>query len=357
MYQRRTRLSAVLAAAMMYCVTSAYADTFILRIGSGHPSAPTVYVSEIEKFFVPEVVKRVKARTGHTVQFTEAYGGSIAKATETLTAVESGLLDIGGFCACFESSRLPLNNFPYWVPFGPGSAALAQRATRKVYDEFPQLTESLEKKYGQRLLGLGGWDNYHLGTTFTWEKLSDLKGHKIGAAGPNLPWLEGSGAVGVSTTLPEVYNSLKSGVFEGIIMFPSAYLGFKFHEPAPNFKLAGLGAVVVNLLTVNIRTFNRLPKEIQTILVEVGREYELRQGATLDASNKAGLEKLAAAGARITEVSADARRAWAQGLKDWPNKVAKNNDKSGAPGSDVLKSYLRHLKEEGWAGPIEIAVQ
>ncbi len=357
MLLRTACLSTTLATVTMFCATLASADTFTLRIGSGHPSAPTVFVGQIEKFFVPEVVKRVKARTGHTVQFIEAYGGSVAKPAETLVAVESGLLDIGAFCVCFEASRLPLNNFPYWVPFGPPSGIVALRAARKVYDEFPQLTEGLEKKHGQRVLGIGGLDNYNLGTTFAWDKLTDLKGHKIAAAGPNLPWLQGSGAVGVSTTLPEVYNSLKTGVFEGIIMYPSGYFGSKFYEPAPHYKLAGLGAVAVYPMTMNIRSFNRLPKEVQAILVEVGREYETRQGPEMDASNKAGLEKMAAAGTKITEVSADARRAWAQGLKDWPNKMAKDTDKLGLPGSKVLEAYLRHLKEEGWAGPIDYAVQ
>ncbi len=349
----RTALTAILA----LTAASASADTFNLRIGSGHPSAPTIYVNQIEKFFVPEVVKRVKERTSHTITFTEAYGGSVAKVAETLTAVESGLLDIGAYCVCFELSRLPVHNFPFWVPFGPSSAAAAQRATRKVYDEFPQLSEVLEKKHAQRLLGLGGVDNYHLGTTFAWDKLSDLKGRKVGAAGINLPWLQGSGAVGVSTTLPEVYNSLKSGVFDGIIMFPSSYLGFKLQEPAPHYKLAGFGAVMVYVMTINNRTFNRLPKEVQAILVEVGREYENRQGGLLDEGNKAGLEKLAASGAKITEISADARRAWAEGMKDWPNKMAKDADKTGGAGSSVLKAYLRHLNAEGWNGPVAYAVQ
>ena len=114
---------------------------------------------------------------------------------------------------------------------------------------------------------------------------------------------------------------------------------------------------MVTAMTMNNRSFNRLPKEVQAILVEVGREYEVRQGAALDASNKAGMEKLAAAGAKISEVSADARRAWAEGIKDWPNKMAKDTDKLGLPGSNVLKAYLRHLKAEDWTGPIDFAVQ
>lgn len=350
-------LLAVITTGALLAAPASQADTYNLRIGSGHPSGPSVYVREVEKFFVPEVSKRVKERTGHTVTFTQAYGGTIAKPHETLAAVQNGLLDIGAFCYCFEVSRMFVNNFPYWVPFGPTSAVMAAKATRKVYDEFPQLSQTLDQKYGQKLLGLGGWDNYHLGTTFAWDKLSDLKGKKIGAAGPNLPWLEGSGAVGVSTTLPEAYNAMKSGIYDGIIMFPSAYAGFKFYEPATHFKLVGFGAVSVNAITINLRTWNKLPKEVQAIFAEVGREYEVREAQALDDSNAAGLEQLRKAGTKITEVSPEARRDWAEGLKGWPNKMAKEADKGGMPGSAIMKAYLRHLKEAGWKPTVDYVIQ
>lgn len=350
-------LLAVMTAVALLAATTPRAETYNLRIGSGHPSAPSAYVRVVENFFVPEVSKRVKERTGHIVTFTEAYGGTIAKVNETVAAVQSGLLDVGAFCFCFESSRLFVNNFPYWVPFGPASAVVTGKATRKIYDEFPQLTQVLEQKYGQKLLGLSGWDNYHLGTTFTWDKITDMKGRKIGAAGPNLPWLQGSGAVGVSTTLPEVYNALKSGIYDGLILFPSSYAGFKFYEPAPNYKLVDFGAVMVNGLTINMRTWNKLPKEVQAIIAEVGREYENRIMIELDKSNAAGLKVLKEKGAKITQISPEARHSWAEGLKDWPNKMAKDADKAGVPGSAIMKAYLRHLKEAGWKPTVDYVIQ
>jgi C4-dicarboxylate-binding protein DctP len=354
----RRLFTAVAAAGMMLMGihSDVQAETFNLRIGSAFASAPTVYVNEAEKYFVPEVVRRVKEKTGHTITFTEAYGGSVAKANETLAAVENGLLDIGLYCVCFELSRMSLNNFPFWVPFGPESAEVAIRAARKVYDEHPALTAPM-KRHNQVLLGLAGFDNYHIGSTFSWEKLSDLKGRKIGAAGPNLPWLQGSGAVGVSTTLPEAYNALKSGIFEGFIMFPSAYNGYKFYEPAPHYKQISLGAVGVMVMTINSRSLARLPQDVQKIIAEVGRDYEVRVGKALDQSNAAGLERLKAAGAQVSQIAPAARREWAEGLKDWPAKAAKDIDRRGMPGLAVLKSYVAALKAEGWVPPVEYPLQ
>ena len=156
----------------------------------------------------------------------------------------------------------------------------------------PWLTETFPNEYGQELLGLHGWDNYHLGTTDPWETVDDLKGVKIGGAGPNLPWLEFAGAVPVQSTLPDGYLSLQTGVYNGWLMFPSAYLGFKFHEPAPYYTLIGFGAVGVNALTMNSRSLERLPEDVQAIIREVGMAYEAQAGASLNGRQVSGLEGL-----------------------------------------------------------------
>ncbi len=49
-------------------------------------------------------------------------------------------------------------------------------------------------------------------------------------------------------------------------MFPSAYLGFKFYEPSPNYTLIGFGAMGVNALTMNKRKFDSLPPDVQQII-------------------------------------------------------------------------------------------
>ena len=53
-----------------------------LTIGAGHPSTSMPYVRAAEEFFVPEVAKRVEENTDYTIEWTKAYGGSIAKLAE-----------------------------------------------------------------------------------------------------------------------------------------------------------------------------------------------------------------------------------------------------------------------------------
>lgn len=163
-------------------------------------------------------------------------------------------------------------------------------AVRATYDAVPWLTEQFQSEYSQVLLGLHCWDNYHLGTTDPWDTVDDLKGVKIGGAGPNLPWLEFTGAVPIQSTLPMGDLSLQTGVYHGWLMFASAYLGFKFYEPAPNYTLIGFGAMGVNALTMNKRKFDSLPLDPQKIMLDVGRAYEDQAGASLNGRQKAGLD-------------------------------------------------------------------
>ena len=57
--------------AMTLLAVPAVAETFTLRIGAGHPSGPSAYVTDTERFFVPEVTRRVAAETEHEVVFIE----------------------------------------------------------------------------------------------------------------------------------------------------------------------------------------------------------------------------------------------------------------------------------------------
>lgn len=331
--------------------TAASADNITLRIGSGHPNGPTVYVSDVADFFVPEVVRRVAEETEHTVEFVEGYGGAIAGVAETLESVQNGILDIGAYCICFEPAKLFLHNFPYYAPFGPQDSAQQMSATRAVYDQVPWLTEQFTAEYDQVLLGLHGWDNYHLGTTNLWETVEDLQGVKIGGAGPNLPWLEFAGAVPVQSTLPEGYLSLQTGVYDGWLMFPSAYLGFRYYEPSPFYTLIGFGAMGVNALTMNQRSFDRLPDDVRQIIIEVGQAYEAQAGESLNARQASGLAGLAEAGAIINEIAPEVRSGWAESLATFPGLQAAEADGRGMPGTEVMQAYLEAVDATGYEWP------
>ena len=355
----RSRAVMLTAAALTALpATSPRAEQFTLRVGSGHPAGATVYVTVLRDYLVPELRRRVAEETDHELRIIEGYGGSIASVAETLEAVQIGILDIGAYCTCFEPAKLFLHNFQYFVPFGPQDAQLAMRVARQVYDAYPWLTEHVEENYRQTVIAINGWDNYHLGSSVPWESVEDLRGVKVAGAGPNLPWLEFAGVIPVQSTLPDGYMSLQTGVYSGWVMFPSAYAAYKFHEPAPYYTMIGFGAMGgAVLVAMNTRSLERLPPEVQRIVAEVGRSYEAEAARVLDERQIAGLEVLQASGAEIRELPAGERVEWAQSLLDFPDRMAKDADSRGMPGSEVIAAYIETVTQSGYDWPVRYVIE
>lgn len=335
----------------------AAAGRLILRVGTGHPAGPSVYATVMQKMLVPEIRRRVAAETPYELEVVEGYGGAIAKVAETLEAVQTGILDIGGYCVCFEPAKTFLHNFAYFVPFGPSNAEEAVAIARAVYDRHPWLAAQFSEKWGQELLALNGWDNYHLGTVDPWDRVDDLRGVKIGGAGPNLPWLSYVGAIPVQSSLPDGYMAMQTGVYSGWLMFPSAYFAYKFHEPAPYYTLIDFGAMGgAVVITANARTMRRLPPEVARIIREVAREYERVAARALYERQVKGLELLKKAGAHVRSLPEAVRARWAEALRDFPERMAEDANSRGMPGSEVIADYIAVARAHGHHWPVDYVI-
>ncbi len=336
---------------------SASAATINIRIASGHP--PTVvYAGLMKSFFQPELKKAVESGTEHKINFIEGYSGSIVKVFDTLEGVQNGVVDIGGFCYCFEASKLPMHAFQIMLPFGTMDPVQSVAAAADIYRQFP----SLEKRFhdfNQTLIAIIGDGGYNLGTQFPWKTLDDLKGRKILGAGLNLNWMKqaGIGIVPVTDGLPGWYQKLKTGVAEGGIMFPSAWgKTFGLWEVGKYYTTIGFGSITWHGLTVNNRFWNRLPAEVKPIIQEVADRFETKTGT----ANKAGYDKDMAwlrENITVTDLPADVRLAWAKGLAHWPQAHADALEKKGFPAKKILNAYLDAAEKQGYVWPVRYVIE
>ena len=186
-------------------------------------------------------------------------------------------------------------------------------------------------------------DDYLLMTNFPVSSLADLEGKKIGAPGAALNWLKGTGAVGVSGNLTTYYNEIKTGVFDGVIVFASAALPGKLFEVAPYITRAGLGAQYAGSICANADWWNGLPAEVQTAMSEAAAETGEWYVSNLEAAVTGAFEAMGAAGATITDAPQDMRDAWAGGMDNAAKAWA-----AGIPGgTDVLSTYMEEMRAAG----------
>ncbi len=343
------------ATAISAVATMALAEDITLRIGSGHPPG-VVYAGLMIDYFQTELKKRVEERTDHTVNFVEGYSGSIVKVTEVLEGVQDGILDIGGFCFCFEPSNLPLHAFQVMMPFGTMNPETSLKIAQEVYAEVPYLTDVFEDKFNQVLLARIADGGYNLGTSFAWKDLADLKNQKIAGAGLNLNWLKLAGVSEVQSSLATAYTEMKTHVYEGWIMFPSAWVNLKLYEPGPYYTLIGFGSMTWHGLTINQDTYDELPDDFKEILLEVAADFEQQTGSVNASEYDRLVEELRGL-ITVTEIDPAVRKEWAESLKGWPQSVADELEAQGLPAKQVLNLVLDRAEANAYEWPVRYEIK
>ncbi|MEM1266924.1 MAG: C4-dicarboxylate TRAP transporter substrate-binding protein [Pseudomonadota bacterium] len=336
---------ALLAGAVALTPIPAAADTWSATVVAGHPPVFR-WVRMIDEAFVPSVEQQLSG-TGHSISFTGLYGGAIAGVGEELETVESGLAELGICQSLFDPAKLAVQNVTYYTPFVSDDV----RAVGTLMDRLQRTASEMQKSYEDNgVVYIGApvvIDDYLLMTNFPVASLDDLDGKKIGAPGAALNWLSGTGAVGVSGNLTTYYNELKTGVFDGVIVFASAALPGKLFEVAPYITRAGLGAQYAGSLCANADWFNGLPEEVQTALIEAGNATQEWYVSELEEAVANAFAVMAENGATITDATPEMRSAWASGMENAAKAWAEGLDAQGLPGSTVLANYMDEMRAAG----------
>lgn len=354
---RGLAFAAALCGGWLATPTAATADNITLRIATGHPTG-VVYAGLMKDYFQIELKKRVEARTPHKLAFVEGYGGSIVKVNETLAAVRDGIVDIGGYCFCFEPSNLPMHAFQVMLPFGTMDPVESLRVAQAVYKKVPYLGKVFEDRHNQILLARITDGGYNLVTKFDWNTLADLKNQKIAGAGLNLNWLSYAGITPVQSSLPDAYTSMQTNVYSGWIMFPSAVVNLKLHEPAPIYTIIGFGSITWHGLTINRDAFNKLPADVKPILMEVAADFEEQVGVVNKQRYDRDIETLRGLpNVKVKTVSPELRAEWAKSLTDWPQAKATELDGRNLPATTVLKAAIEAAEAIGYKWPVRFPIK
>ncbi len=322
----------------------ASAKAFKLTVVAGHPPI-FLWVTLCRDYVIPEVNKRLEP-LGHTVEWNEAYGGTIAKLGGVLEAIEEGIADMGFVGTIFEAPKMPLHNVTYMTPFGTDNIFYVVDTYAELQKKIPQLAEEWTR-YNQIYLGGAALDSYGILTNFPVNSVDDVNGHKIAAPGPSANWLKGTGGVPVASNLNEYYNGIKTGVFEGTLTFMTAASAIKVYEVAPYICMVNFGAQFAGGLSINRDVFESFPPEMQKIFIEVGQEYTKKLADAQAARAAGAMEAMKQGGAKVIYLSDAERVRWANKLPNVPMEWAASMEEKGLPGKAVLQGYLNGLRARG----------
>lgn len=341
---KRTLKGALVASTMMAPV-GAMAEDFSATIVAGHPPVFR-WIKMLDEAFIPAVTAALEG-TEHSVALTGQYGGAIAGVGEELETVEAGLAELGVCQSLFDPAKMAVQNVTYYTPFITDDVRIVSDLMNRLQREDPQMQQNYDDNGVVYVGAPVVIDDYLLMTNFPVNSLADLEGRKIGAPGPALNWLSGTGAVGVSGNLTTYYNELKTGVFDGVIVFASAALPGKLFEVAPHITRAGLGAQYAGSICANADWWNDLPVDVQTAMTGAADEANEWYLSNLETAVTGAFEAMTAQGATVVDASDEMRAAWAAGMDNAANTWATGLDAQGIAGSDVLSRYMEEMRAQG----------
>lgn len=335
----------LVAAALAVTGVATTAETMNVTIVAGHPPVFR-WVKHASQTFIPAVNAALEG-TGHTINWSEQYGGSLAKVGDELESVEEGLAEIGLVSSLFDPAKLAVQNVTYFTPFVHSDATLVGEWMDNLQSTNAAMKSSWEANGLEYLGGAIGIDDYLLMTNFPVNSIADLEGKKIGAPGPAVNWLKGTGAVGVSGNLTTYYNELKTGVYDGVIVFASAALPGKLHEVAPFITKVGFGAQYAGGLAANKDWFDGLDPVVQAALKDAATADRIAYHKDLDASVAKFLGIMQSQGATVSDVDEAFRKQWADGMDNVAKLWAQQLDSQGLDGTAVLGAYMDTMRAAG----------
>ena len=304
-------------------------------------------VHAVSNGFIPSV-DSILAETGnYKISWNEAYSGQIAKPRAELGAIESGLGDVGVIITAYTPDKLPLHQIAFFAPFTSQDVAVQAGALNKLLatDAYQQEWDG----FNQKALRISGVvDAYTLFSSIPLATLADLEGKKIAGVGANLPWISAAGAGAVTGEMATAYNSLENGVYDGMLLWQQIATALKFCEPAPYALVTGAGGSPTVTLTVNSDVWNSLPEEVQQAFTqgaEAWHESNMEALLTGSAGGRAACEQNY--GQITTTLSDEDMKAWAERLPPVGKEWAQRAIDRGAPGDEILATYMDHMRENG----------
>ena len=335
-----------LALILTLFLSPAQSKTYKMTVAAGHPPI-FLWVTLTRDFFIPEVDKALAAAGGKDkIEWSQAYGGTVAKLGGVLEAVEEGIVDIGFVGTIFEAPKMPLHNVSYMTPFGTADIFKVVDTMAELQANIPAVAKEWTK-YNQVYLGGVGLDTYGILTNFPVQTVDDINGHKIAAPGPSANWIKGTGAVAVAANLNTYYNGIKTGVFEGTLTFMTAGAAIKVHEVAPHICMVNFGAQFAGGLSINADVFETFPPYMKKIFKQAGEGYAKKLAQAQADKAAAAMKSMEKGGAKVLYLSDTERRRWANKLPNVPMNWAEAMEKKGLPGNEVLKGFLNGLRKRG----------
>ncbi len=284
--------------------------------------------------------EQLTKRTNGKVAVKTFPAGTLLGAREMYDGVTKGVADIGLGSPSYDPGRFPLTS-GVSLPMGFTNATVASRTLWELTKEFrPKEYEDF------KLIAMFTTEPGFIQTKTAVRNAADLNGMKLRAAGTGVPVLKALGAAPIGMPMPEVPQSVQTGVINGTMTSREVLQDFKLAESL-KFVTDYPTVVVTFAAVMDRKRWEKLPADVQKVIDALAAEMPAWTGQYHDNENVGAAMRWAAKEHKLQVVSlaADERAKWDAKLKPMEEQWVAEMSAKGLPAARYL-ARLRQLRDQ-----------
>lgn len=315
-----------LTAAVSLTGTAAMSQDF--RLNFGHYLSNSVFV-EVEQRFA----ERVEERTEGRVAINIVYSGGLGSDAELLGLVGRGAIDMAAIVPGYYGDEL-LYAKALQTPFVFESPAQAIEIADYSFAELAPFQAEAERLGIHRLFHQPVDSYYLTGKSNECQSVDGLNGKKIRTFGSLIPHMMTSvGATPVTVPPGDLYEAVDRGTIDYSFVNLGNVNAYRLYE-AGEFSCGPAMSIAGHMVVLSDRTWQRLPEDIQTIIMEEADIAQQEYVAWVDTMVQESADNIAANGGEIIPMSDDVLAEWKEQTPDllqlWVDELAGRGEGEGA---------------------------
>ena len=311
------RLSIILAAFLVIVLLVSFSSVSraekanVLRLAGPWPPLDPVSI-QLQAF-----ADKFNARAGGKYVVEMHPGESLIKLGESIDALRTGAVEMSGWPIGMFASvdrRFAAAEVPFLANNVEADAAM-QVALMPIYNQF------MEKKFNSKALFTFTCLALDVCGTKPVKIAADWKGLLTQSVSPqSARFIEAMGGASVAMPFPEGYQALQKGVVNATMQSSSMMIMFKLNEVA-QYATRGYLIPASLMIGVNMDTFRKMPKDIQEILVDVGKQQQKEANDYFIRVDKENTKTLTNMGMEVYTLPKAERDRWAETLQPYCNEL------------------------------------
>ena len=304
-----------------------FGDPVTLNLGHPFPAQHPIQVNALEPY-----AAAVNEATNGAVTIEFQPGGALAAAPATFENTVAGGQDMGWALQGYHAGVFPVTEIVE-QPFQFSSAVQATQTLWDLYDQFPALQDDYSDV---QLLGLWTHDIGDIWTSDTQvQTIEDMEGLTLRfPTGMMSQTMEAMGASTVGMPAPEIFDSLSTGVIDGLSIAVSGLESFQLY-PELQYGTQCNCYVAAQYLAMNLDTWNTLTPDAQQVMLDLGREHSMLAAEVYDQAYQTVFQKALDEGIEIYELPADELERWHEIGQSVTDEWIAEREADGVPAQDM----------------------